>query len=141
MKSLFKILCICLLSFTSFAGERPGVLHRVSDAVDSGVVTVKNTVAKVDTGSLFKSVYGDLKNGIVAFAEVLKVGVEHVYIMLVKQQVVKSITALLIAIVLCVAIYILFKVATSRYKSARLYGGRGLEATPYIVNLIIPAFY
>jgi len=62
-------------------------------AIDS---TVKTSIATVDTSSTFKMIYSDIKDGISGIASALKVGAEHVYEVLVKQQRVDAIIYLTI---------------------------------------------
>lgn len=74
--------------------------NTVSAAIDSATTSVKETVTYVDTSSNFKHVYSDIKAGIAGLAAGLKVGAEHVYTVLVKQQIVYSITWLVFIIIL-----------------------------------------
>lgn len=61
--------------------------------------TVGQTIKSVDTSSTFKLMYSDFKSAIGAMASSLKVGAEHVYMVLVKQQIVKSITKLILFVI------------------------------------------
>jgi phosphoribosylformylglycinamidine (FGAM) synthase-like enzyme len=87
-------------------------VQSVSDAADSLTVSVGQTVARVDTSRLYKSIYQDMKTGLQAMAESLKVGAEHVYKVMVMQQVVKAVHQLSLGI-LSIILLILF------YLSAR----------------------
>jgi uncharacterized membrane protein YuzA (DUF378 family) len=91
----FLIIFTLLFSQLSFAG----VGETVSNAIDSTKAAVKEGVGVIDTSSNFKMVYTDIKDGISALASGLKVGAEHVYEVLVKQQIVNAITYLVIGIV------------------------------------------
>lgn len=83
MKSQIKFTIIAfLLSLTSFA-QVPQ---------DS---TVVQKVKQLDTNSNFKQVYSDVKAGLVGLSAALKVGTEHVYEILVKQQVIMAISYLI----------------------------------------------
>jgi uncharacterized membrane protein YuzA (DUF378 family) len=92
-----KILIALTLLFTqtSYAG----VGETVSNAIDSTKAAVKDGINVVDTSSNFKMVYTDIKDGISALASGLKVGAEHVYEVLVKQQIANAITYLIIGII------------------------------------------
>jgi len=72
------------------------VTDLAKNTYDSTKIAVTNTVNSADTNSNFKMIYSDLKDGIGALAQSLKVGAEHVYIVIVKQQIVNSITNLVI---------------------------------------------
>jgi len=70
----------------------------VSNAIDSTKIAFKSGIGIVDTSSNFKMVYTDIKDGITALALGLKVGSEHVYMVLVKQQIVYAIVYLIIGL-------------------------------------------
>lgn len=57
----------------------------------------------------FSQVYNDFKSAVEGAAEALKVGAEHVYEILVRQQVINSITYLFLYVFLFTFSYILFK--------------------------------
>ena len=82
-------------------------VQSVSDATDSLTINVKQTVADVDTSQLYKNIYQDMKTGLQAMAESLKVGAEHVYRVMVMQQVVKAVHQLALGI-LGIILLILF---------------------------------
>jgi hypothetical protein len=96
VRTIFSIIMLSLISMTTFADTT----NVVTDVVNN-VTDVVNTV---DTASLYKQVYGDFKTALVGIADALKVGVEHVYIVLVKQQLVKSIVGVLSIITFIVLI-------------------------------------
>lgn len=99
MKNLFIVL-LSLITFNSYSNELLDKAKEIStEIVDSTKQAVKETTTFVDTSSNFKVLYSDLKSGLTALAESLKVGAEHVYIILVKQQVVNSITWIVIGII------------------------------------------
>jgi H+/Cl- antiporter ClcA len=91
------------------------VIEKAGAVIDSGKQAVKDGVKVIDTSSNFKRIYGDIKDGISAIASGLKVGAEHVYVILIKQQIVASITGLLSIIVCIIIIYFLFKYAQKLY--------------------------
>lgn len=78
-------------------------LSQMVDSTKALAIEIKNetvsTVNQLDTSSTFKQMWGDVKQGLVVLASNLKVGTEHVYYVLVKQQIVKAITYLIIAII------------------------------------------
>lgn len=96
VRTIFSIIMLSLISMVTFADTT----NVVTDVVNN-VTDVVNTV---DTASLYKQVYGDFKTALVGIADALKVGVEHVYIVLVKQQLVKSIVGVLSIITFIVLI-------------------------------------
>jgi hypothetical protein len=93
MKNLILIFTL-LISTYSYAT----VGETLSNALDSTKVVVNETLTAVDTSSNFNLIYTDIKDGIAALASGLKVGAEHVYTILVKQQIVKAITWLILFI-------------------------------------------
>jgi len=70
-----------------------------------------------DTSLTFKTVYSDIKSGISALAAGLKVGAEHVYEVLVKQQVANSITYLLMVIILFILVGIGYRLSKKSYQA------------------------
>lgn len=99
MKKLLLIV-LTLITFNSYSNELLDKAKEIStEIVDSAKQAVKETTTFVDTSSNFKMLYSDLKTGLSALAESLKVGAEHVYIILVKQQVVNSITWLIVGVI------------------------------------------
>jgi len=78
-----------------------------------------NTLTKVDTAKVsWNRVYKDAKDGVKAIASGLKVGVEKVWIILTKQQIVKSIINTVIYIVMIIFLVIFFNMSKKRYKLA-----------------------
>lgn len=71
-------------------------------SVDSTITDIKQstveTVKTIDTSSTFKQIYSDVKSGITGLAAALKIGAEHVYMVLVRQQIANAITYLLITL-------------------------------------------
>ncbi len=81
--------------------KKAGELYDSSKSIiKNGAAAIGNGLHEIDTSSLSKSMYHDFKNGITAMAETLKVGAEHVYKVLCMQQVVNSITWLVIVLAL-----------------------------------------
>jgi hypothetical protein len=84
-------------------------LNSISETADSIKKDVSDGIATVDTSSLYRTIYEDAKSGLKGIADALKVGAEHVYIVIVKQQVVKAVTWLifiLLQIPLGVLVYV-----------------------------------
>lgn len=85
-----KLKTLCILIILSI------FVSNVSYADSTNVnKTQLNTLVSTDT-SLNKQIYNDFKSGISAIATALKVGVSHVYEVLIKQQVVYSIIYIVI---------------------------------------------
>ena len=97
-----------LMGFIAFSNANL-VTDLAKNAYDSTKVAVTNTVNEVDTNSNFKMIYSDLKDGISALAQSLKVGAEHVYKVIVKQQIVEAFTFLLLLIVSIISTIICYK--------------------------------
>lgn len=113
-----RILFTLLLVVTIFQAKA----NAVSAALDTASAKISQTAAFVDTSSTFKNMYSDVKAGIVGLATGLKVGVEHVYKILVLQQVVKSITWVVIILVLIGLSFLFVKI----YKHAKAEWGDGV---------------
>lgn len=90
MKKL--IIGALLLLSTNIYGQTSTVVA----AIDSAKQAVKDGVNAVDTSGNFKMIYTDIKTGISALAGGLKVGAEHVYEVLVRQQLVNAIVSLIV---------------------------------------------
>ncbi len=87
MKKIIMIMTICLLTFNINATTRDSIPDKVEQAIsDSTQLSVKQ-------------VYNDIKAGLTGLAGALKVGSEHVYEVLCKQQYVSSIVNICILIV------------------------------------------
>ena len=56
----------------------------VTITLDTITVKTEKAITFVDTSSNFKHIYGDIKAGLKRLAAGLKVGVEHVYTVLIK---------------------------------------------------------
>lgn len=92
-------LSLILLSFSVFAE-------------DSTLKAIEDT-----SQVTFSKVYNDVKVGINAVASALKVGAEHVYEVLVKQQVVNAISELLLVIILFIVIIVGYRLTRVTYKA------------------------
>lgn len=107
MKKLFLLSAVFLLSTATFATTQTDTTLNKTEELVSSVIP--------DSASLtFKEVYSDIKSGINALSASLKVGSEHVYALLVKQQMVKSVlylTLLTLSIVLMIILFRIYKKA------------------------------
>lgn len=101
MKKVLSILMVFGLLFTS--QTKAFNVSQTLDSVKSIATSIKDSAVQsvkgVDTSSTFKAMYSDFKQGIVALASSLKVGAEHVYGVLVRQQVVYAIVYLVLSII------------------------------------------
>jgi len=75
------------------------IITTTGNVIDSTKQAITETLSVVDTSSNFKNIYNDLKGGVAAIAQSLKIGAEHVFIVLVKQQVVNAIVYLVLALI------------------------------------------
>lgn len=108
MKKVIFLL-LAFITLNSNANTVTTLLDKTSEIVDSTKKTVKESITSVDTSSNFKMVYQDVKEGLSGLATGLKVGVEHVYIVLVKQQIVNSITWVIIYLLFIFICYLFVK--------------------------------
>lgn len=110
------ILLLAFITLNTNANQIDTLINRSSAIVDSTKKTVKESISIIDTSSNFTMIYKDIKNGISALALGLKVGTEHVYTILVKQQVVNSIIWL-IYLIICIPLgFILYKIGVHLFK-------------------------
>ena len=92
-KTFFIIIAISLIAITVNA-----------TIIDT---TSTSTVVKTDSTSLtFARVYNDIKGGILGLAEALKTPAEHVYKILVKQQVINAWSGLIFIIVMLILLFL-----------------------------------
>lgn len=106
MKKIKFLIATFIFFYTSFASTAKPTNNLVTDVknttigiVDSTKSAVTGAVKTVDTSSNFKMIYSDLKDGVVALGQSLKVGAEHVYKVLVKQQIVKAVVFIFVFLV------------------------------------------
>lgn len=108
-----------LLAFTTLTLNAQNSVEKVTksitNVVDSAKTATVNGINFVDTSSTFKNIYKDVKSGITGLAEGLKVGAEHVYIILVKQQVVKAVSWLIYFILLILLGFILYELGVKLF--------------------------
>jgi hypothetical protein len=109
MKQFFSIIFLSIITFQSFADTTTVV----SDIMNSA----ESTMTAIDTSSLYKQIYSDVKIAISGMADALKVGAEHVYIILVKQQRVKSIVNLIVGIFGFILLYITSKLGNTCWQN------------------------
>lgn len=86
---MIAIVSTLLLTFM-FNSANAGIIQKTVAKIDTAVTTTKNAIVsavhKTDTSSTFRQIYYDLKEGVLALAHGLKTSVEHVFIVMVKQQ-------------------------------------------------------
>ena len=110
MKKLATIL-FALLTM-SLQANIHSTIKKVNSVVTKADSTVKELTSIPDSSkATFNAIYNDVKEGVVGLASALKVGAEHVYAVLVKQQIVYAIVYLLV-LVFSIA---LLKFAYSQY--------------------------
>ena len=107
-----KQIIIALLSFSSLLGftqtKNDTLVSKVQQSVLESIP---------DSSALtFKEVYSDIKSGLGALGSALKVGSEHVYEVLVKQQFANSITSLSLIIISLIVLTILIKQGSKNLK-------------------------
>ncbi len=93
--------------------------NTVKDVVDSASTVAKDVASLVDTSKISKQLYTDVKAGIAGLATGLKVSAEKVWDILVLQQLVYSITALLFSIILAVISNILISRGWKLWQKAK----------------------
>lgn len=126
MKKLLSI-SICFFTISSYALDTTIVQKAINQAQSTIAGTVNSVTQAVqevteipDSAQLtFSKVYQDVKTGISALASSLKVGADHVYGVLVKQQMVYAFTYIATIILLIIVSLIGYKEAKSIYKSHR----------------------
>lgn len=98
-----KIIIGALLIMSITVSAQQSTLEKAakvaSEAIDTGKKMVNDGVTTIDTSGNFRRMYTDIKEGIVALASSLKVGAEHVYEVLVKQQKVYAIVWTIVGII------------------------------------------
>lgn len=99
-----KLLSIILLTIGMVVSNNTKAMN-----IDSVKTNVNNAVTSIDTSSVTKTIYQDVKSALVGLSSGLKVGAEHVYEILVKQQIVNSITYLILLIIALLLIIPLYK--------------------------------
>ena len=96
------VLLITLMFNISYQAKATSMDSLVTGAKQTAVAikdSAIQSVKEIDTSSTFKAMYSDFKYGITALAASLKVGAEHVYEVLVKQQIVYSIIWTIVLII------------------------------------------
>lgn len=106
-------------------------------SVDSTITDIKQSTSTainaIDTSSTFKQIYSDVKSGITGLASALKVTAEHVYGILVKQQIVNSVVYLLILIITILLLIFCYKEWS---KIEVDHKGDPKEAKPFIFTIV-----
>lgn len=91
MKKLLTGFFVFTLITNTQAISLDSTAKAVTTVVDGTIVKSKEVANSIDTSRLSKQVYSDVKQALVGLGQALKVGAEHVYKVLVMQQVVKAI--------------------------------------------------
>jgi len=84
---------------SSMTNAAAAAMAETDSAVTNVLAEADTIVSTVDTSSLYRTIYNDAKAGLKGLASALSVGVEHVYIVLVKQQVVKAIQWIILGLI------------------------------------------
>ena len=111
---LLVILSLCTVSIAQGQDDN-SIIKTIGNAIDSTKTMANQGIHSFDTSSNFKLIYSDFKSGMAGMASALKVTTEHVYVVLVKQQVVKSISTLMIIIFWFVMFFIFYRFSKSSY--------------------------
>jgi len=122
MKKLILII-VSILTITNVFAQSGAIAivssakQAVSETIDSTKKAVSDGTKFVDTSSNFKMIYNDVKSNIAGLASALKVGAEHVYLVLVKQQIVYSIVWLVLTILAVFILKYLIKFSKWSYEN------------------------
>jgi hypothetical protein len=116
MKKAIITLIISLFSISPVSAQS-GIISVAKNAAIEVVDSTKAAINQADTSSNFKMIYSDAKAGLEGLAKALKVGAEHVYVVLIKQQVVKSITWCALYLVAVFLIVVMVKFSKWAYKT------------------------
>lgn len=98
-KVLLSVIALCLLSLIGFSQKVV-----TSDTTGTGAMIASDT-AQVT----FSKVYNDVKAAVTSLSSSLKVGVDHVYAMLIRQQKIKGIVGIVLSLLTIAAAISLFK--------------------------------
>ena len=113
MKKSIIIFAVFLLMNVMYIPLKAASLDTLVSNTKNVVIAAKDSVVQeireVDTSSTFKMMYSDFKSGITALASSLKVGAEHVYEVLVRQQIVYAIVYIIFFIFAWILIIIWIK--------------------------------
>jgi len=115
MKKLFLLMCLFVSSTFVNASDDESIIDKAKTTVSNVVDSTSAALNSVDTSSVTKQIYSDFKSALGAIGSALKVGVEHVYMILVKQQVVKSIVNVGLWAFLLIIVIVLFTKANKLY--------------------------
>jgi len=106
MRKFIFVLGLLFIGFTS----------KALPSLDSAKAAVAKTAHEIDTSSNFKMVYKDLSEKIEALARALRIASEHVYEVLIKQQVVNAVTWVIIYVLFFIAAVSFWKGFHKNYK-------------------------
>lgn len=97
-RQIFLIVMLFGFMFQSKANVVSTLIDSTKQMVTEFKDSTVKTIKEIDTSSTFRLMYTDFKQGVIALGSVLKVGAEHVYGVLVRQQIVYGIIYLLFLI-------------------------------------------
>lgn len=130
MKKLSFVLFLCIS-----LGVKAGGVDSTVKAVGDSATKLGKILMPDSTKLTWLKVYEDTKEGIASLGKTLKVPAEHVYAVLVKQQVVYAISWLLCIIIVTLLLYLTIKF----YKvHPGLYEDEDGEINPLVVFTAIP---
>ena len=113
-KNYFLLLSMLLISFIGYSQEQP--LKQLQVPMSTEYTDVVNNMESDTISVTFTTLYYDIKGVLTSLGETLKVGTEHVYGVLIKQQIVSSIIWLLVIILLTTVAIIMIKIPNNKLK-------------------------
>lgn len=138
MKKLLSIAFLFISAFT-YAGDTSLVkksINGINQSLSEVRSAIDSTINIPDSASVtFSKVYTDVKTGIAALASSLKVGAEHVYEILVRQQLVKSITWL-VEILVIILLFIFMAKPVWKWSTTNADESGGISYAPGVILYI-----
>lgn len=132
---MLLLLTVCLSSAQASVGQvMDSVVKKSKELADTSIVKAKEAVKFADTSSNFKNIYSDVKAGLIGIDTGLKVGVEHVYKVLVMQQVVKAVQWIILGLLPTILLIVFGK-------SVWRWGDRIAEETDGFSAFVAGVFY
>ncbi len=147
MKKIITILLMLIFTSITKASTLDSLGSTIKQVATETKQVIKETANNVDTSSTFRLIYTDAKDAIKGLASALKIGAEHVYEVLVKQQIVYAIVWLITFVVSLIFIINFFKALKSSEKwgdgsDIYLLGVvRVFQGIIFIIILIISIFH
>lgn len=106
MKNFILLLCFIFSISTLNAAESESIVDKTKSTISNAKDSISSTLSEIDTSSMSKQFYNDVKSAVSALAAGLKTGVEHVVFVLIKQQVVYSVVNILLYVILTIIIIV-----------------------------------